>query len=106
MGPWFYLALAAFFEVVFAVSMKFSAGFTQLVPSVLSVLGAIGGFVFLTLAMKSLPVSVAYPIWTACGILGTVLFGFLLLGESASPFKLLSVALIIAGVAGLRATMA
>lgn len=106
MAAWIFLALAAVFEVIFAVSMKFSAGFTQIVPTTVSILGAVGGFIFLTLAMKSLPVSVAYPIWTACGTLGTLLFGYLLLGESASFLKLLSVALIVAGVAGLRATMA
>ncbi|MNF98408.1 Quaternary ammonium compound-resistance protein SugE [compost metagenome] len=60
------------------------------------------GIYFLTLSMRVLPVSIAYPIWTAIGTLGTVLLGFLLLGEALTPVKLLSVVLIVAGVAGLR----
>lgn len=68
-----------------------------------TVLAVIGGIFFLTLAMRQLPVSIAYPIWTAIGTLGTVFFGFLLLGEALTLTKLASVALIIAGVAGLRA---
>jgi quaternary ammonium compound-resistance protein SugE len=63
---------------------------------------AVAGIYFLTLSMRVLPVSIAYPIWTAIGTLGTVLLGFLLLGESLTPAKLLSVVLIVAGVAGLR----
>lgn len=99
---WIYLGLAAFFEVIFAMSMKYSEGFTNFVPSVLVALGGAGGLFFLTLAMKGLPVSVAYPIWTAVGILGTVLLGWMMLGETMSPLKVVSAALIIAGVAGLK----
>ena len=105
MSAWIYLGLAALFEALFAMSMKFSEGFSKLVPSGLTVLGAVGGFIFLTLAMKTLPVSVAYPIWTAVGILGTVALGFVMLGESLTLFKLVSVGFIVMGVAGLRATL-
>jgi len=105
MSAWIYLGLAAAFEVLFAVSMKFSEGFTKPLPAALTVTGAVGGFIFLTIAMKTLPVSVAYPIWTAVGILGTVALGFWLLGESLTPFKLISVGFIIAGIVGLRASL-
>ncbi|MCP1622674.1 DMT family transporter [Pseudomonas nitroreducens] len=100
---WAMLMVAAVFEVMFAVSMKYAEGFTRPLPTVVTVLAVIGGIFFLTLAMRQLPVSIAYPVWTAIGTLGTVFFGFLLLGEALTLTKLVSVALIIAGVAGLRA---
>ena len=61
---WVYLGLAAIFEVIFAMSMKYAEGFTKPVPTIFTVVGMIGGITFLTLALKTLPVSVAYPIWT------------------------------------------
>ncbi|WP_447755891.1 DMT family transporter [Pseudomonas nicosulfuronedens] len=100
---WVMLMVAAVFEVIFAVSMKYAEGFTRPLPTLVTVVAVIGGIFFLTLAMRQLPVSIAYPIWTAIGTLGTVLFGFVLLGEALTLTKLASVALIIAGVAGLRA---
>jgi quaternary ammonium compound-resistance protein SugE len=106
MTAWIYLSLAAAFEVMFAMSMKYSEGFTRLWPSILTVIGVIGGIGFLTLAMKTMPVSVAYPIWTAVGTLGTVTLGFLLLGESLTPLKALSAFAIVAGVAGLKVASA
>lgn len=99
---WVMLMVAAVFEVMFAVSMKYAEGFTRPLPTVVTVLAVIGGIFFLTLAMRQLPVSIAYPIWTAIGTLGTVFFGFVLLGEALTLTKLVSVALIIAGVAGLK----
>ncbi|WP_028626648.1 DMT family transporter [Metapseudomonas resinovorans] len=99
---WIFLPVAAFFEVLFAMGMKYAEGFTRPWPSVLVVVAAVAGIYFLTLSMRVLPVSIAYPIWTAIGTLGTVLLGFLLLGEALTPAKLLSVALIVVGVAGLR----
>lgn len=101
---WVYLALAAVFEVLFAMSMKASDGFTRPLATGITALGVVGGMVFLALALKSLPVSVAYPIWTAVGTLGTVLFGYLLLGESLTPLKLVSAAAIVLGVVGLKAS--
>lgn len=103
---WIYLALAAVFEVIFAMSMKYSDGFTRFWPSVVTVIGVIGGIGFLTLALKTLPVSVAYPVWTAVGTLGTVSLGFVLLGESLTPLKVLSALAIVAGVAGLKISSA
>jgi quaternary ammonium compound-resistance protein SugE len=102
MAAWIYLALAAAFEVLFAICMKQSEGFTRLWPTVLTAVGVVGGLGFLGLAMRTLPVSVAYPIWTAVGTLGTVALGYALLGESLTPLKLLSAAAIVAGVAGLK----
>ncbi|KAF2392504.1 MULTISPECIES: DMT family transporter [Pseudomonas] len=99
---WFFLLIAAGFEVTFAMSMKYAEGFTRLWPSVITVVAAIAGIYFLTLAMRELPVSIAYPIWTAIGSLGTVFLGFALLGETLTVVKLISVGLIVTGVVGLK----
>ena len=99
---WVYLAIAAVFEVTFALSMKYSEGFTRPLPTLVTIVAVIGGITFLTMAMKTLPVSVAYPIWTALGALGTVALGAVLLGETLTLFKLASVAAIAASVAGLK----
>ena len=87
---WAYLAIAAAFEVAFAMSMKYADGFTRMVPTLVTVASVIGGIGFLTLAMKTLPVSVAYPVWTAIGTLGTVVLGFVLLNEALTLPKLVS----------------
>lgn len=103
---WIYLAAAAVFEVTFALSMKYAEGFTRLVPTVVTVVSVICGIGFLTLALKTIPVSIAYPIWTAIGTLGTVLFGFALLGESLTIAKVICALAIVGGVAGLKMTTA
>jgi len=99
---WIYLGAAAIFEVIFALSMKYAEGFTRLGPTLVTVVAVVGGVGFLTLALKSLPVSIAYPIWTAIGTLGTVVFGYLMLGEALTAVKLVSAVAIVAGVAGLK----
>ena len=99
---WVFLMLAAGFEVLFAMAMKYAEGFTRLLPSALVVVAASAGIYCLTLALTELPFSIAYPIWTGIGTLGTVLLGALLLGEALTPVKLLSVALIVVGIAGLK----
>jgi len=106
MTAWLYLALAAVFEVIFAMSMKYSEGFTRLLPTVVTAVAVVAGITFLTLAMRTLPVSVAYPIWTAVGTLGTVALGYLFLGEALTPLKIASVILIVLGVAGLKVAAA
>ena len=106
MTPWIYLALAAVFEVVFAFTMKASKGFTVLAPSVATAIAATGGIVFLTLALKTLPVSLAYPLWVAAGMIGSVLLGAWFFGESLTAIKVLCVGLILLGVIGLKLTSA
>lgn len=102
MSPWVYLAAAAVFEIIFALGMKYADGFTRPIPTIVTIVGAVAGIAFLTLALKTLPVSVAYPIWTAVGTLGTVILGYLLLNEPMTVVKMASAAAIIAGVAGLK----
>ena len=95
---WLFLLIAAGFEVTFAMGMKYAEGFTRLWPSLITVVAAIGGIYFLTLALRELPVSIAYPIWTAIGSLGTVFLGFALLGESLTLVQIGGMLLVIGGV--------
>lgn len=99
---WIYLGLAAIFEVSFALSMKASKGFTVFWPSIGTVIGVVCGVACLTLSLRSLPVSIAYPIWVGAGALGTVVFGAVVFGEGLNSLKILSVVLIACGVAGLK----
>ncbi|MFD1703673.1 DMT family transporter [Methylopila henanensis] len=99
---WVFLGIAAVFEVIFALSMKYADGFSKLGPTLVTVVAVAGGIGFLTLALKTLPVSVAYPIWTAVGTLGTVVLGVALLGEALTAVKVVSALAIVGGVAGLK----
>lgn len=99
---WFYLLVAGLFEISWAVGLKFSHGFTQLVPSVLTVIGMIASFYFLALALKNLPLGTAYAIWTGIGTIGTVIFGIVLFKEPVTAVRLFCIALIISGITGLK----
>jgi len=99
---WVYLIVAGGLEVVWAIAMKSSAGFSRLWPSALTVGGALASFCFLGLALGSLPVGTAYAVWTGIGAVGTALLGMALYGESHSGVRLLCIALIIAGMVGLK----
>lgn len=100
--PWVYLFIAGAFEVVWVIAMKYTQGFTKLVPSVVMVAAMIISFVSLTLAVKSLPLGTAYAVWTGIGAVGAMIAGILLFGESASIPRIASAALILAGIAGLK----
>jgi len=99
---WSILVLAGLFEVGWAIGLKYTEGFTRLWPTVWTVLAMIGSFWLLGLAMKSLPVGTAYSVWVGVGAVGTVILGIVLLGEPANPARLISLALIIAGIVGLK----
>lgn len=99
---WLYLLLAGLFEIGLALGLKFSEGFTRLWPTLgMAVSGAIS-FYLLSVAMKTLPVGTAYAVWTGIGAAGTAVLGILLLEESGDVFRVISIALIVAGVLGLR----
>jgi quaternary ammonium compound-resistance protein SugE len=100
--PWTLLFLAGLFEVGWAIGLKYTDGFTKPVPSVLTVAAMVASVVLLGLAMKQLPVGTAYAVWTGIGTIGTVILGIVLLGESAAPLRLLCLALIVAGISGLK----
>jgi quaternary ammonium compound-resistance protein SugE len=100
--PWLILFVAGLFEVGWAIGLKFTEGFTRIVPTVGTVLCMALSLWLLGIAMKSLPVGTAYAVWVGVGAAGTVLLGILLLDEPASALRLASVGLIIAGIAGLK----
>ncbi|MBB5722842.1 quaternary ammonium compound-resistance protein SugE [Loktanella ponticola] len=95
---WIQLVIAGFLEIVWAYFMKKSAGFTLLVPSTITMITMAASFVLLSLAMRSLPLGTAYTIWTGIGAVGAFVVGVVLLGESASPLRILAALLIIAGI--------
>ena len=99
---WILLLMAGLFEVSWACAMKASEGFTVLLPSVITAVGYIASAVFLALAMKDLPLGTAYALWTGFGILGTSVLGVLLFHEQMSLPQILSVLLIVVGIAGLK----
>ncbi|EGF30989.1 quaternary ammonium compound-resistance protein [Oxalobacteraceae bacterium IMCC9480] len=102
MMNWMLLLLAGLLEICWAVGLKHTEGFTRLWPSVLTVLAMAASLGLLGIAMKTLPVDTAYAVWVGVGIVGTALIGMFFLGEPASTGRLLSLALIIAGVVGLK----
>ncbi|GGE76997.1 quaternary ammonium compound efflux SMR transporter SugE [Shewanella carassii] len=99
---WLLLILAGLFEIAWAIGLKYTQGFTKLVPSLLT-LGAMAISVgLLGLATKSLPIGTAYGVWVGIGAMGTAMVGIWLFGESASLFKIGSLLLIFIGVLGLK----
>lgn len=99
---WTYLVLAGLFEIGWAIGLKYTDGFTRLVPSVLTAVSMIISVVLLGLALKTLPVGTGYAVWTGIGTVGTALLGVYLLGEPATAMRLACIGLIIAGILGLK----
>ena len=99
---WVYLLLAGIFEIGFAIGLKYTEGFTRLWPSVGTVVAASISLWLLTQAMRTIPVGTAYAIWTGIGVVGVATLGVVLFSESASPARLGCIALIVAGVVGLK----
>ena len=99
---WIYLLLAGVFEIGFAIGLKYTEGFTRLWPSVMTITAAGISLWLLTQALRTIPVGTAYAVWTGIGAVGVATLGIVLFSESASPARLACIALIIAGVAGLK----
>lgn len=99
---WIYLAIAGLSEVGWAIGLKYTQGFTRLVPTVLTVASMVVSLGLLGLALKSLPVGTAYAIWTGIGTIGTAILGIVLLGEPATALRLACIGLIVAGIVGLK----
>lgn len=99
---WLILFLAGLMEIVWAVGLKYTQGFSRLVPSVVTLGAMVVSVVLLGIAMKTIPVGTAYAAWTGIGIAGTVLLGALLLGEPLTVARLFCVGLIAAGIVGLK----
>ena len=100
--PWTLLFFAGLFEVAWAIGLKYTDGFSKLVPSALTVAAMVASIVLLGLAMKHLPVGTAYAVWTGIGTVGTVILGIALMGDPATPLRLACLSLIVLGIAGLK----
>ncbi|AJC16727.1 MULTISPECIES: quaternary ammonium compound efflux SMR transporter SugE [Pandoraea] len=103
---WILLVCAGFLEVAWAVGLKYTQGFSRLVPSVFTIVSMVGSVWLLALAVRTLPLGTAYAIWTGIGAVGAFVLGIVLFGESASAARIASVTLILAGLVGLKLTAA
>ncbi|OOG46885.1 quaternary ammonium compound efflux SMR transporter SugE [Rhodanobacter sp. C01] len=101
---WVYLLLAGLFEVIWAIGLKYTEGFTRLWPTVGTVTAMVISIVLLAMAVKTLPIGTAYAIWTGIGAVGAVALGIVLFGDPATLPRLLCVALIVVGIVGLKLT--
>jgi len=99
---WFFLTLAGLFEIVWAIALKYSEGFSKFWPSAITVVGMAISIYFLALALKTLPLGVAYSIWTGIGAIGTVILGMILFEESKEVLKIVFILMIVAGIVGLK----
>jgi quaternary ammonium compound-resistance protein SugE len=99
---WTYLVLAGLFEIGWAIGLKYTDGFTRLVPSLLTAISMVVSVALLGLALKTLPIGTGYAVWTGIGTVGTALLGIALLGEPATGLRLACIGLIVAGIVGLK----
>ncbi|QMI06700.1 quaternary ammonium compound efflux SMR transporter SugE [Citrobacter sp. RHB25-C09] len=99
---WIVLFIAGLLEVVWAVGLKYTHGFSRLTPSVITIVAMVLSMALLAWAMKTLPVGTAYAVWTGIGAVGAAITGILLLGESANLMRLASLGLIVVGIIGLK----
>ena len=103
---WLVLFVAGLFEVAWAIGLKYTEGFTRFWPSAATAAAMVLSVVLLGWAMRSLPVGTAYAVWTGIGAVGTVALGIFLFGEPATAARLACVAMILAGIVGLKLTHA
>ncbi len=98
---WMYLILAGIFEITWATTMKLSQGFSKALPTLIAIIGYASA-IFLSMALKKIPLGSAYAIWTGIGIVGTSVLGVVLFHEMLSGLQILCIGLIVIGVAGLK----
>ncbi len=101
---WIQLIIAGALEIFWAISLKYTDGFSKLWPSVLTISGMIASFYFLAQALKTIPVGTGYAIWTGIGAAGTAILGIILFSEPASWPRLLCIGMIVTGIIGLKLT--
>jgi len=99
---WVYLVIAGFLEMGWAIGLKYTDGFTRLAPTALTVAAMVASIVLLGIALRDLPVGTGYAVWTGIGIVGTAILGMMLFGDPATVARLISIGLIVAGIAGLK----
>lgn len=103
---WLYLGIAGLLEIAWAIGLKYTEGWSRLVPSLITGVLMIASFYFLSLAVKTLPIGTAYAVWTGIGTVGAAILGMVLFDEPRDIVRIICIALIIAGIAGLKATSA
>lgn len=101
---WGILFLAGIFEIFWAIGLKYSDGFTKLIPSIFTLIAMIISFYLLSLALKTLPIGTAYAVWVGIGTIGTVIAGIILFEETINFIRLLSILFILLGIIGLKFT--
>jgi quaternary ammonium compound-resistance protein SugE len=99
---WVLLIIAGLLEIVFALAMKSSEGFTRLMPSIVTVGAGLSSVVLLSFSLRNLPVGTGYAVWTGIGAAGTAIFGMAMLGDPVGPTRILCIGLILSGVIGLK----
>ena len=101
-GAWMVLVVAGMLEVVWAIALKYSDGFTKMAPSIVTIVAAAASFWLLAVALRVLPVGTAYAAWTGIGAVGAAVLGMLLFDEPRNAMRIACIVAIVAGVAGLR----
>ena len=101
---WIYLLIAGIFEVVWATTMKLSHGFSNIKFTLLTIIGMIASFGFLALALKKLPLGIAYPIWTGIGAVGSILIGLMIFKDKVPPLTWRCITFLIVGIIGIKVT--
>ena len=101
---WLILILAGLLEVGWAIGLKYSEGFSRLWPSAGTIVAMVLSIVLLGIATKSLPIGTSYAVWVGVGAIGTAVLGMILFGESTDVWRIASLALILAGIVGLKLT--
>ena len=99
---WIYLLIAGLFEISWSIGLKLSSGFTHLWFSILTIIGMIFSFYFLSVALKNIPLGTAYAVWTGIGTIGTVILGIILFKEPASALRFVCIGMILFGITGLK----
>jgi len=101
-SAWIILFFAGLLETGWAIGLKYTEGFTKVVPSVATIILMAGSFYLLSRSLTTLPIGTAYAVWTGIGAIGTVIAGIVFFGESKSILRLLCIFLIVAGIIGLK----
>jgi quaternary ammonium compound-resistance protein SugE len=99
---WFTLFVAGLMEIAWAIGLKYTEGFSRLIPSVLTLASMAASMVLLGLALKTLPIGTAYAVWTGIGAVGTAILGIMLFGEPATAMRMGCIGLIVSGIVGLK----
>ncbi len=103
---WIWLILAGLLEVVWAIGLKYTEGFTRLVPSAITGAAMVASVYFLALAVRTIPIGTGYAVWTGIGAVGVAILGIMLFDEPRDLMRVGSILLVVAGIAGLKLTHA